>query len=316
MKALVTGGAGFIGHHLVRALLDRGAEVVVLDDFSTGLPERLDPVAETVRVVEGSITDARMLDEVVAGCEVIFHEAAIASVERSFEDPLLTDEVNVQGTIGVILAAARHAVRRVVFASSSAVYGVPETLPCRETMRPAPESPYGVSKLAGEGYLHALGAQRGVETVALRYFNVYGPGQDPHSDYAAVLPLFITALLEGRQPTINGDGQITRDFVHVHDVAAANLLAATSPRASGLTVNIASGKETSLLDLLAAIAAATGDRVSPRFGPPRVGDIKHSVADVALAQARLGYTSEISFAQGIEWTVNGYRSSYETGGGG
>ena len=152
--------------------------------------------------------------------------------------------------------------------------------------------------------------------MALRYFNVYGPGQDPHSDYAAVIPLFITALLEGRQPIINGDGEITRDFVHVHDVAAANLLAATSPRASGLTVNIASGKETSLLDLLAAIAAATGDGVSPRFGPPRVGDIKHSVADVALAQARLGYTSEIPFAQGIAWTVDGYRSSYQTDGGG
>jgi UDP-glucose 4-epimerase len=308
MKALVTGGAGFIGHHLVRSLLERDAAVVVLDDFSTGFRERLAPFADRVRVVEASVTDARALDEASRGCEVIFHEAALASVERSFADPVLTNHINVSGTVEVVLAAARQQVRRVVFASSSAVYGVPDTLPCHEAMRPAPESPYGASKLAGEGYMHSLGTHLGVETVALRYFNVFGPGQDPTSDYAAVIPLFITALLDGRQPVINGDGDITRDFIYVEDVIAANLRAAVTADACGSTMNIASGQQTSLLGLLDAIAAATGSSADPSFGPPRAGDIKHSVADVSLARRLLGVEPRVPFAEGIRRTVEWYRS--------
>ena len=309
MRALVTGGAGFIGHHLVRSLLEREDDVAVIDDFSTGLRERLDRYVGRVRTIEGSILDSHMLDQAAAGCDVIFHEAALASVERSFMDPILTNEVNVTGTVQVMLAAARRGVRRVVLASSSAVYGVSEELPCREAMKPVPESPYGASKLAAESYLHTLGAHLGVETVALRYFNVFGPGQDPNSDYAAVIPLFIMALLDGRQPVINGDGDITRDFIYVDDVATANLRAAESPDAPGRTVNIASGERTSLLDLLDAVAAATGRSVEPRFGPPRQGDIKHSQADISLARSAIGHAAEVSFAEGIRRTVNWYRAN-------
>ena len=309
MTALVTGGAGFIGHHLVQSLVDRGDHVVILDDFSTGLRERLDQHAGHVRVVEGSILDPLALDEAAAHCDVIFHEAALASVERSFADPVFTNEVNVTGAVQVVLAAARHGVRRVVFASSSAVYGAPEVLPCRETMRPAPASPYSASKLAAEGYLHTLGGHLGVDTVALRYFNVFGPGQDPHSDYGAVIPLFISALLEGRQPLINGDGDITRDFIFIDDVVSANLLAAGAPQASGQTINIASGVRTSLLDLLHAIAAATGTGVEPRFGPPRPGDIRHSQADVSLARSLIGHACAVSLAEGIRKTVAWHRTT-------
>jgi UDP-glucose 4-epimerase len=292
----------------VRSLLDRDDEVVVLDDFSTGLRERLDPYVERVRVVEGSILDEGTLDDAAAACDVVFHEAAIASVERSFVDPAQTNDVNVQGTIQVVLAAARQGVRRVVFASSSAVYGAPAELPCRETMMTSPESPYGVSKLAAEYYLHTLGRHLGVETVALRYFNVFGPGQDPRSDYAAVIPLFITAVLDDRRPTMNGDGGITRDFVYVDDVVAANLQAAVIPEACGRTVNIARGDQTSLLDLLDAICSAVGRTVEPAYGPPRPGDIAHSVADVSLARSLLRPIVEVSFAEGVKRTVDWYRA--------
>lgn len=308
LKALVTGGAGFIGHHLVRSLLDRGDEVVVLDDFSTGLRARLDPYASEIRIIEGSILEPRVLDDAAAGSDVIFHEAALASVERSFTDPVAASEVNVIGTIEVVLAAARQGVRRTVFAASSSVYGVPAELPCREAMKPEPVSPYGVSKLAAEYNLHALGQHHGVETVALRYFNVFGPGQDPNSDYAAVIPLFITAVLDGRRPTINGDGSVTRDFTFVDNVVIANLLAAVAPDAPGKTMNVACGDRTSLLDLLDAVCAAAGSSVEPVFGPPRAGDIQHSMADVSLARSILGYGVEVQFQEGIERTVDWYRA--------
>jgi UDP-glucose 4-epimerase len=308
MKALVTGGAGFIGHHLVRALLERGDDVVVLDDFSTGFRERLTPYADRARVIEGSILDPDRLSEAMADCEVVFHEAALASVERSFADPVRTNEVNVEGTVQVVLAAGRQGVRRVVFAASSSVYGVPVELPCREEMKPSPASPYGISKLAGEYYLHTLGGHVGVETVALRYFNVFGPGQDPDSHYSAVIPLFITAVLDGRRPTVNGDGGVTRDFTYVENVVTANLLAATATEASGRTMNVACGDRTSLLELLDAICAAAGRSVEPVFGPPRPGDITHSLADVSLARSLLGYRVDVPFREGIARTVEWYRT--------
>jgi UDP-glucose 4-epimerase len=313
MRALVTGGAGFIGHHLVRALLDRGDEVSVIDDCSTGFASRLDPVRDRITFVLGSILDQDAIDAAMAGCEVVFHEAAIPSVARSVAAPRATNEANATGTIDVMLAAARHQVRRVILAGSSSVYGVPDSLPCRETMRLAPTSPYGASKVAAENYVHTIGSLRGVETVVLRYFNVFGPGQDPSSEYSAVIPRFVTAVLAAQPPTINGDGSVSRDFTYVDNVVRANLLAAEPGRPSGLTCNIACGDRTSLIDLLDAIARATGRTVKPIFGPPRPGDILHSLADISLAREALDYTVEVPFSEGIARTVAWYRAAASVG---
>jgi UDP-glucose 4-epimerase len=307
VRALVTGGAGFIGHHLVRGLLDRGDEVAVIDDFSTGQRSRLDPFGDRIAVVDGNILDPSALNVAVAGCEVIFHEAAIPSVARSLIAPKATNEANTTGTIEVMLAAARHGVRRVILAGSSSVYGVPEHLPCRESQRAAPSSPYGASKLAAEHYLNTLGPLHGVETVVLRYFNVFGPGQDPDSEYAAVVPKFVTAVLEGRQPVIHGTGDISRDFTYIANVVSANLLAASSRAPSGLTCNVACGDRYTLLQLLRAICDAAGRQVQPTFGAPRAGDILHSQADIALARKALGYEVLVPFNEGISKTVAWYR---------
>lgn len=308
MRALVTGGAGFIGHHLVRGLLARGYEVAVLDDFSSGVPERLSPLRGRILLVEGSVLDVDAVDRAIAGRDVVFHLAAIASVARSLHEPRLTHTVNVDGTIAVVLAAARHGLRRAILAGSSAVYGDAVTLPCREEQRPAPRSPYGVDKLAAEHYLHVLGAARGVETIALRYFNVFGPGQDPASEYAAVIPRFITAAMRGQRPTINGSGTISRDFVHVDDVVAANVLAATVPGVGGLTCNIAYGAPTTLDEVVAAVGAATGVPLEPVYGRPRVGDIVASWADVSRASGTLGYAAAVPFETGIARTVAWFRA--------
>lgn len=302
MNALVTGGAGFIGHHLIRALLDRGANVAVIDDLSTGHRERLAPMMDSIRFVEGSILDESALDEAMAGREVVFHEAALASVARSLADPLRSDEVNVRGTIRVMQAARSRGVRKVVFAGSSSVYGIPATLPCSEAMRPMPESPYGVSKLAAEHYVRTLGKQFDIDTVVLRYFNVFGPGQDPDSEYAAVVPRFTTAVLSGERPTINGNGEISRDFTYVDNVVHANLLAAEA-RTGALTCNIACGERTTLVELLDAISRAAGSPVEPIMGPARAGDIRHSLADVSAARKALGYEVVVPFDEGIEKTV-------------
>jgi UDP-glucose 4-epimerase len=311
MRAAVTGGAGFIGHHLVAGLLARGDEVNVIDDFSTGWRSRLVPFGDRVTLTQGSVLDPSALDVALAGCEVVFHEAAIASVARSLLEPRVTNDVNANGTIEVMLAAARHGVRRVVFAGSSAVYGIPESLPCTENQRPAPISPYGASKLAAEHYLHSLGQLHGIETSVLRYFNVYGPGQDPAAEYAAVIPQFITAVIEGRRPTINGSGDISRDFVYIDDVVEANLLAARASSPSGLTFNIASGSQTSLRELLQVICHAANRDVEPVVGAPRPGDILHSYADVALARRELGYGPVVSLSDGIAKALRSFRASGE-----
>ena len=307
MQALVTGGAGFIGHHLVRALVERGDDVTVLDDLSSGQVARLDPVRDRIEFVEGSILDQAALERAVAGAEVVFHEAALASVAKSVADPQRTDDVNVGGTIGIMLAAARHRVRRVVFAGSSAVYGTSRQLPSDEEQRASPTSPYGVSKLAGEQYTHALGRLHAVETAALRYFNVYGPGQDPASEYAAVIPKFITAVVGGGRPTIYGAGTISRDFVYVDDVVAANILAAQSTSPSVLTCNVATGVATTLTELLDEICFAAGRTVEPIFGPPREGDIPESRADIGAARRALGYEVTTTLREGIGRTVAWYR---------
>jgi UDP-glucose 4-epimerase len=304
VKVAVTGGAGFIGHHLVRGLLDRGHDVAVIDDLSTGRRSRIEPHLDRIAFTEGSVLDRAALDEALAGCRVVLHSAAIASVARSLEEPRHTNEVNVGGTIEVVLAAARGGARRVILASSSAVYGIPEELPCREDLLPAPESPYGAGKLAAEHYLHGLGRLHGVDTVALRYFNVYGPGQDPASEYAAVVPRFITAVAEGGRPVFNGAGDITRDFVFVDDVVEANVLAAADGGPSGLTCNIASGDRTSLRQLLDAICAAAGREVEPVIGPARPGDIPHSQAAIALGRNALGFEARVGLREGIARTYS------------
>lgn len=307
MRTLVTGGAGFIGHHLVRRLVERGDQVTVIDDYSTGFPWRLEPFRDRIAIVEGSILDSVAVDRAVASSEVVFHEAAIPSVARSVTAPMATHAANVTGTMEVMLAAARHGVRRVVLAGSSSVYGPAAELPCRESQRPAPSSPYGVSKLAAEHYLHTLGQLSGVETFVLRYFNVFGPGQDPESEYSAVIPRFVTAILNDRPPTINGSGEISRDFTYVENVVEANLLAADASSPTGLTCNVACGARYTLLELLSSIGDAVGRRVEPKFGPPRAGDIVHSQADITLARDALGYEPVVSFHEGIARTVAWYR---------
>jgi nucleoside-diphosphate-sugar epimerase len=307
MKVLVTGGAGFIGHHLVRGLLARGDAVNVIDDFSTGDRSRLVPFRGRITLTEGTILDPTALGEAVAGCDVILHEAAIPSVARSLVTPLLTNEVNVTGTIEVMLAAAHFGVRRVVLAGSSSVYGIPAELPCRESFRPDPQSPYGASKLAAEHYVHTLGQLHSIQTVVLRYFNVFGPGQDPASEYAAVVPRFVTAVLNGSRPTIHGSGDISRDFTYVDNVVEANLLATRSSIGARVTCNVACGSRSSLLELLQAICGAVGRQVDPIVGPPRPGDIRHSLADISLARRELGYEVAVPFREGIARTVAWYR---------
>jgi len=307
MKVLVTGGAGFIGHHLVGALVARGDDVRVLDDLSSGSLDRLRPLTGQFAFTDGSILDRGALAEAMDGCAVVFHQAALASVAASVTDPRRTNEINVTGTIVVMQAAAEVGVGRVVFAASSAAYGDTTSLPVAESEPPDPVSPYGASKVAAEHYLHSLGGLHGIATVALRYFNVFGPGQDPASEYAAVVPRFVTAVLEGRQPTIYGDGSASRDYTHIANVVQANLLAAADDGPLRLTCNIGTGSRWTLLELLDAITAAAGATAEPIFGPPRPGDVPHSQADISLAAERLGYRPETSFADGITQTVAWYR---------
>lgn len=303
MKLLVTGGAGFIGHHLVHGLLRRGHDVAVIDDLVTGEIRRITDVLDQIAFVEGSVLRADALDAVTPGCEVILHQAALPSVARSVRDPRRSNEVNTSGTIEVMLAATRHGVRRVVLAGSSSVYGSSPEMPRRETQRPSPQSPYAVSKLAAEHYLHTIGALTGVETVALRYFNVFGPGQDPASEYAAVVPRFVTAVLRGEPPVVNGTGEASRDFTYVENVVEANVLAATASDVSGLTCNIGCGTRFTLLELLEAIGTTAGRTPRPTFGAPRPGDVLHSQADIALARERLGYEVAVPFHSGVTQTV-------------
>lgn len=311
MKALVTGGAGFIGHHLVRALLDRGDDVAVIDDYSTGLRWRLDDVRDDIAIVEGDIRDAADLDRAIAGCEVVYHEAALPSVARSNEDPRASNDVNTTGTIEVMLAAARAGVRRVVLAASSSVYGDSEALPRRESQPTNPLSPYAVSKAAAEQYLHILGRLHGVETVALRYFNIFGPGQDPASQYAAVVPRFVLAGLHEERPVIFGTGRQSRDFTYVANAVHANLLAADAAVPPDATMNIGCGTRYSLLDLVETIGSCLGVPIEPTFEPARTGDVPHSQADISLAREHLRYDVVVPFEEGIRRTIDWYRTRPE-----
>jgi UDP-glucose 4-epimerase len=306
--ALVTGGAGFIGSHLVERLVAGGWSVRVLDDFSSGREEHLVHVAEEVDVVRGDVRDARAVDAAVRGAEVVFHQAAIPSVPLSVAEPIRTQGVNVEGTLRVLEAARRAGVRRVVYAASCAVYGDAPELPKREALPPAPRSPYALQKYAGEVYCRLYADLHGLETVALRYFNVYGPRQDPDGDYAAVIPKFITACLAGAAPRIYGDGEQTRDFVMVDDVVRANLLAADAARTCGSVCNVASGRRARLNELLDLVREHTGAEVEARYDPPRPGDVRDSVACLDRARDVLGYAPGVDLGEGLRRTVESFRA--------
>jgi UDP-glucose 4-epimerase len=299
---VVTGGAGFIGSSLVDALLAEGHEVRVLDDLSTGYA---DNVAGAADLTVGEITDEGVVASTFQGADLVFHEAAHRAVLHSVEQPLATDTANVHGTLTVLKAAADAGVRRVVYASSSSVYGGAETRPTPEDAPLQPRSPYAVTKLAGEYYCRVFADLYGVETVALRYFNVFGPRQRPDSAYAAVIPLFMAALLGGEPPKVHGDGTQSRDFTYIEDVVRANLAAAgAGSHASGRVYNIAGGREHSLLELLTILRDAIGVTVTPVHTQPRAGDLRHSCADASRARAELGWEAEVSFEEGLRRTVD------------
>jgi len=300
MKALVTGGAGFIGSHIVERLLGLGHEVRVVDDFSSGSRANLEPMlGQKLEVVEADIRNGWQMKDLAGGCEVIFHEAAIVSVPYSVEHPQETHDVNLQGTLNV-LEAARHAKsRRLVFASSAAIYGDAPGLPKHEGMLPSPIAPYGLEKLTGEHYLSIFARLYGVETVSLRYFNVFGPRQDPKSAYSGVISVFADRAKRGEPLTIFGDGLAHRDFVYVEDVVQANLLAAEKPGISGAAFNVARGEKTTLNELASTVGRIVGKDLLIRHDPPRAGDITESVADISRAKALLGYEPKVAVEEGL-----------------
>jgi UDP-glucose 4-epimerase len=310
VKALVTGGAGFIGSAIVRALLERGDEVRILDNFSTGNRRNLAGIDRDVEVVEGELRSYERVHAATRGADLVFHQGALPSVPRSVQDPLTTSAVNVEGTLNVLLAARDEGVRRVVFASSSSVYGNGGELPRAERATPDPISPYAVAKLAAERYCVSFSRVYGdLETVCLRYFNVFGPRQDPTSQYAAVVPLFIRAVRDGRPVTIYGDGGQSRDFTYVSNVVDANLLAAEADDVSGSVLNVATGTATSVNELATAIGELLGLPVEREHLPPRPGDVRDSWADIQAAQLQLGYTAAVGLDEGLRRTVEAMRDA-------
>jgi nucleoside-diphosphate-sugar epimerase len=306
-KYLVTGGAGFIGSHIAETLAGRGDAVRVLDNLSTGKRENLAAFLDKIEFLEGDIRDLGTCRRAVAGMDHVLHQAALASVPGSVADPLLNNAINVTGTLNLLLAARDAGVRSFVLASSSAVYGDDPAPAKREGQEGKPLSPYGLSKHVGEKYCEVFHALFGMKAVALRYFNVFGPRQDPRSEYAAVIPLFITKVLKGERPVIYGDGEQSRDFIYVRNVVQANILAAGSPGAGGECVNVAGGSALTVNGLLAAVNDALGTRVEPIHAGPRAGDIRHSVADVAKSRRVIGFTPAVSFPDGLRETVSWYK---------
>jgi nucleoside-diphosphate-sugar epimerase len=305
---LVTGGAGFIGSSIAEALLSAGDTVRILDDFSTGRRENLESLPGRVEVIEGTVVDPETATRAMRGVQVVFHEAAIPSVVSSVENPQATMLAGVQGTTVVLDAARLAQVRRVILAASSAAYGDAPTLPKVETMPPAPLSPYAVSKIAGEQLMRVFAQLYGLETVSLRYFNIYGPRQDPKSEYAAVIPKFITAALRGERPVVFGDGEQTRDFCYIADAVRANLLAASAPRKlAGEVVNIAFGERTSLNQLLRIIGELTGTHLPPDYRPRRAGDVRDSLADIHAARELIGYEPTVDVREGLRRSVEAFR---------
>lgn len=311
-RYLVTGAAGFIGSALVRALIQRGDEVRGFDDFSTGKPENIEELRSSLDFREGTLLDPIALNTACRGIDCIFHQAALPSVPKSIKDPKQTNQVNVEGTLNLLLAARDAGVRRVIFAASSSAYGEIPTLPKREDMVPRPISPYAAQKLMGEYYMQVFATVYGLETVSLRYFNIFGPRQDANSQYSAVLAKFITQMLQGKSPVIFGDGEQSRDFTYVDNAVQANLLAAQAAAAevSGRVFNVATGKRFTLNQTYQMLQNIIGFADPVKYAPPRPGDIRHSLADITLAQNHLKYSPEVSFEEGLRRTVDWYRNVF------
>ncbi len=310
-RILVTGGAGFIGSHLVSALVQRGeaSHVRVLDNFATGFHENLAPVADRIQVVEGDLRDFDTVCTAVQDVEVIYHQAALPSVERSVKNPLDSNGANITGTLNLLTAARDAHVRRVVLASSSSVYGNSPSLPKDESMPPVPLSPYAVTKLAGELYARVFAQLYGLETICLRYFNVFGPRQDPTTQYAGAIAKFMTCALRGDPYPVFGDGEQSRDFTFVENVVQANLLAATAPIQGHALMNIAYGERATLNRIIAILNELTGQALPPDHFPPRAGDVRHSLASIARAREILGYVPRVGLREGLEKTLHWYRQT-------
>jgi UDP-N-acetylglucosamine/UDP-N-acetyl-alpha-D-glucosaminouronate 4-epimerase len=307
---LVTGGAGFIGSHIAAAMSAGGARVRILDDLSTGHRENLDEIGGDIDFVQGSVADEKVLAKAVDNVELVFHEAAIPSVPRSVEAPRNTHIASVDGTFSLLLAARDAGVKRVVYAASSSAYGDQPTLPKSEQMAPDPLSPYAVAKLVGEYYCRVFTRVYGLETVSLRYFNVFGPRQDPGSQYSGVVSRFISALSSNERPVIYGDGEQSRDFTYIENVVAANLSAASAPKAAGNVINVANGQRITLNQLLAELKELTGRTdVTAEYREPRVGDVRHSLADITMARELLGYESKVDLREGLKRTLDWWKTS-------
>ena len=304
---LVTGGAGFIGSNLVIRLVKEGRRVRVLDNLSTGRFENLESVKQDIEFIEGDIRDLPTVQKCMSGIACVFHQAALPSVPRSIEDPLQSNETNISGTLHVLIAARDSRVKRLIFASSSSVYGDTPVLPKREDMPPSLLSPYALNKLTGEYYCKLFASVYGLETISLRYFNVFGPRQNPASEYAAVIPRFITAFLTKQAPVIYGDGEQTRDFTYIQNVVEANLLAAGIDSCSGQILNIAAGERISLNDLVRDLESITEAGIAPRYEEPRQGDVRHSLADITQARSFLGYTPAVDLRSGLLKTLEWFR---------
>jgi nucleoside-diphosphate-sugar epimerase len=306
---LVTGGGGFIGSNLVRALLDAGHAVRVLDDFSSGKRENLSEIQDRIDLIEGDIRDLATCQSSCADMEVVLHQAALGSVPRSVEDPITSNDVNIGGTLSMLWAAKGAKVRRFVFAASSAAYGESAAMPKQEDMPTAPISPYGVAKLTCEHYCRVFCLAYGLETFALRYFNVFGPYQDPTSQYAAVIPLFVSAMLHKKQPVVFGDGEQTRDFTYIDNVVQANILAAQAKEARGEVINIACQKQISLNQILDLLRELLDTDIGANYTDPRAGDIKHSLADISRAREILSFEPAVDFKQGLRLAIDWYKNN-------
>ncbi|MEM6260264.1 MAG: SDR family oxidoreductase [Planctomycetota bacterium] len=306
-RYLVTGGAGFIGSHIATALIQRGDSVRVLDNLSTGRLSNLEHLGGDFEFIQGDVLDKSAVKQAVESVEVIFHQAALASVPRSVTRPLDTNAACVTGTLNILDAARRGSVRRVVYAGSSSAYGDQPFMSKRESDLPAPLSPYAAAKLAGELYCRSFYATYGLETVIIRYFNVFGPRQDPTSEYSAVIPKFVISMLSGARPTVYGDGQQSRDFTFVDNVVSGNLAAADAAEAAGTVLNVACGRQFTLLDLIRSINRALGTNIEPIFDVPRAGDVRESLADITAARKVLGYEPLIDFDEGLLRSIDYYK---------